>query len=303
MKDIRKIAIYIVIIALTIYGFYILNEKNEHLQNETHQEITKLTSPFLDIYYMDVGEADSTLIRYKDINVLIDGGNTVDGKRLVTYYKSLGVDHFDIVFGTHAHEDHIGGFNFLLRKFPIERFIMPDVPAEWKSYSNMIDALNEKKITLEDPTIDQEIDLGELHFEILWVSHDKEDHNYNSMIIKMTYLDTTYLFTGDATNESEAEILEKDLKSDVLKVAHHGSNHSSSANFLTKVSPKYAIISVGKDNDYGFPKQVTLDKLERLGATIYRTDINHTIRLESDGKNINFDFIDTNTNGGDLGDS
>ena len=121
----------------------------------------------------------------------------------------------------------------------------------------------------------------------------------SSLIIKLTYKNKSFLFTGATTKEVEDKILDKEINSNLLKVSHHGSNDASSANFLVKVHPEYAIISVGKDNDYYHPHQVTLDKLERLGTKIYRTDLDGTIIVKSDGENINIETIKTNTNTGD----
>ena len=101
---------------------------------------------------------------------------------------------------------------------------------------------------------------------------------------------------SDATSEIERSILEEDIKSDVLKVSHHGSKYSSIANFLYKVKPKYAIIQVGKNNDYDLPKKVVLDKLEKINAKIYRTDLDGTIILKSDGTNITIETKQTDTN-------
>ena len=296
-KNIRK---FVFIVLIMIVGFYLYqNYYPKLIPNQISDQIDE-SLDLLHIYFMDVGEADSTLIRYKDKNVLIDGGNTVDGKKLVSFYKSIGVDHFDVVVGTHAHEDHIGGFNFLLRKFPVYQFYMPSPAAEWKSYSNMLDALEENHISYEVPNIDDSIVLDDLSFHVLWIGNDQEDHNYNAISLKLDYLDTSYLFMSDSPIESEDSMLHKNIQSNVLKVGHHGSNHASSAKFLKEVSPNYCVISVGKDNDYGFPKQVTLDKLERISCTVYRTDKDHTIHLMSDGYAIQFEFIDTDTNGGDL---
>ena len=117
--------------------------------------------------------------------------------------------------------------------------------------------------------------------------------------IKLTYKNTTYLFMGDATSKVEKILINegKDLSSDVLKVGHHGSQYSSTATFLKKVNPSYAVIQVGQDNEYDHPKQVTLDKLNKLNTLTYRTDEQGTIILTSDGENITFETIKTNTNG------
>ena len=263
--------------------------------NKVEEKVTT-NNDLLEIYYLDVGQADSTLIRYKDYNVLIDGGNTVDGPFLVSYFKELGIQKFQYVIATHAHEDHIGGLSRIIYHFPIEHFYMPNHSSTWKSYLNLMKALDSEGVVLETPSEDDTFDLEELHFTILWIGEDKEDYNENSIVLKLDYLNTHYLFMADATGDVERQIINKDLSCDVIKIGHHGSKYSSVAPFLETVQPKYAVISLGRDNEYHYPHQVVLDKLEYLNVKVYRTDLDHTIHLTSDGSSISFDTIHTNTN-------
>ena len=293
MKDFMKRLIQVVVTILILVGLSYLFREGDP---EKEVKPSKTSTNSLEIYYFDVGNADSTLIRYQDYNVLIDAGNTVDGVKLVPYLKELGIDHFDTVIATHAHEDHIGGMSRVVYNFPITHFYMPNHSSTWKSYDNLMKALEKQNVTLETPSIDQTFDLGDLHFTILWVG-DSEDYNENSIVLKLNFLNTSYLFMADATGDVERQILEKDLSCDVIKIGHHGSKYSSVAPFLETVQPKYAVISVGKDNEYHYPHQVVLDKLEYLQVEVYRTDIYHTIHLTSNGENITFDFIETDLNG------
>ena len=237
------------------------------------------------------------MIRYQDYNVLIDAGNTVDGVKLVPYLKELGVDHFNYVIATHAHEDHIGGMSRVVYNFPIEHFYMPNHSSTWKSYSNLMKALEKENVTLETPEIDSTFDVGDLHFTVLWVGEDKEDYNENSIVLKLEFYHTKYLFMADAPGEVERQILEKDLSCDVIRIGHHGSKYSSVAPFLETVKPKYAVISVGKDNEYYYPHQVVLDKIDYLNIKLYRTDLDHTIHLITDGSSITFESIETDLDG------
>lgn len=277
------------------------NKQEPKLKEKTiNNEINK-NDDLLEIYYLNVGEADSTYIHYKDYDLLIDAGNTVDGKNIVAYLKELGVESLDYVFATHAHEDHMGGMHWIIYKFKVNNFYMPNHPAEWKSYENLMKALKDENVELKEPTIDQELTLEDLKLKVLWVGNS-EDYNENSIVLKLTYKDRKFLFMADATTEVESKLLDKDIDSDVLKVGHHGSRDATSANFIYKVNPKYAIISVGKDNEYNHPHQVTLDKLNKLNSVIYRTDQDNTIHLTSDGKGIYIESIDKNLNGGDIKD-
>lgn len=288
-KVLLSIGILIVLVLITHYMDRDKETKPVPIENSS--------SDLLEIYYFDVGQADSTLISYQNYHVLIDAGNTVDGVKLVPYFKELGIDHFDYVIATHAHEDHIGGMSRVVYNFPIDHFYMPNHSSEWKSYSNLMKALEKENVPLETPSVDSTFDLGDLHFMILWIGEDKEDYNENSIVLRLDFFNTSYLFMGDATGDSERNIDSNQLPCDVLKVGHHGSKYSSVAPFLETVKPKYAVISVGKENEYHYPHQVVLDKLEYLGVTVYRTDLNHTIHLQSNGRSIQFDFLETDLDG------
>ncbi len=258
----------------------------------------KLNKDFM-ILFIDVGQADSILIKSNDEYMLIDAGNNKDGAKLTTFFSDLNIKEFKYVVGTHAHEDHIGGMDNIIKNFKIKNFYMPDEITTTESFNDVLSALESKNIKFQTPNINQKLKLGDAVINIIYVGTNMEDLNDTSIILKITYKDTSYLFTGDATSEVEKEILNKDIESDVLKVGHHGSKYSNSAQFLNKVKPKYAIISCGKNNDYGHPHSVVVDKLKKLKATIYRTDKLGTIVLTSDGKNINIMTVKTDTNGGD----
>ena len=274
--------------------------KDEINKNDNSKKVSniKLNKEFM-ILYLDVGQADSILIKSKDEYMLIDAGNNKDGRKLTTFLSDLDIKEFKYVVGTHAHEDHIGGMDDIIKNFKIKNFYMPDAVTTTETFNDVLSALESKNIKFQTPSIGQKLKLGDAVINILSVKSEAEDLNDTSIVLKVTYKDTSYLFTGDATSEVEKEILNKDIESDVLKVGHHGSKYSNSAQFLNKVKPKYAIISCGKNNDYGHPHSVVVDKLKKLKATIYRTDKLGTIVLTSDGKNINIMSAKTDTNGGD----
>ena len=300
IKRILKIFILLLLIVITYYYkdniYKPTKVKENNIQNKVEE---KIINNNLEIQFIDVGEADCALINSNGEYALIDAGNTIDGNKIVKYFESLGITDFKYLFGTHAHEDHIGGLANVIYNFNIGKVYMPNVPSEYKSYHNVLKALNKKNLELNYPINDEEYKLGESTLKIIYNGENEEEINNSSLIIKITYKNKSFLFTGDTTKEVENKILEKDLNSNILKVSHHGSNDASSANFLIKVHPEYAIISVGKENDYYHPHQVTLEKLERLGTKIYRTDQDGTIIVKSDGDNINIETIKTNTNTGD----
>lgn len=251
----------------------------------------------LQIWFLDVGQADSILIQDNDTYMLIDAGNNEDGEKLVSYFQSLGIESFQYVIGTHAHEDHIGGMNDIIDNFNIGTFYMPDAITTTATFESVLDSLEAKNIAFQTPTVDSTFELGDATIDVLYVGTDDTDLNNTSIVLKLTYGNISILFMGDAEKEVETIIEKKDISADVLKVGHHGSNTSSSKTFLEKVNPSYAIISVGTGNSYGHPSNTTIQNLENQNIQIYRTDENGTIIMTSDGTNITFQTIQTNTNG------
>ena len=301
MKKILKGLFKFLFIVAILVCTYFYDDIEKYINNINVLDNVKSTVKYdddLKIYFVDVGQADCILIKYLNNNILIDAGNNEDGPLLVQYFKSLGVDKFDYVIGTHAHEDHIGGMDDIINNFQIDHFMMPDVITPTKTFEDVLDSLANHNVKFETPTIDSKFNVSLLNFQILFVGDDKSDLNNTSIVAKLSFGDTSYLFMGDATSSVENMILNKNISSDVLKVGHHGSQYSSSATFLKKVSPKYAVIQVGANNSYNHPKAVVLNKLKRICSKIYRTDLDGTVILTSDGVNINFETVKTNTNGG-----
>ncbi len=298
-KDLKNIIIKTIFIILIFVAYFSLDYYTKYKEKINYREdsIKLEANDKLKVYFIDVGEADSILINDNNEFTLIDGGNNRDGKKLVEYFKSLGITKFKYIFATHAHEDHIGGLDYIIRNFDIDTFYMPDTKVDNITYYEVLEELKKKNKEVTIPTIDDTITIKKAKLRILFSGTDTEELNNSCIVLKLLYGDNSYLFMSDATYEIENNILNKNLKSDVLKVGHHGSNYSTSANFLYRVHPSYSVISVGKNNDYGFPKKGTINKLNRINSKIYRTDLDGTIISTSDGKNISFMSEKTNTNG------
>jgi len=260
--------------------------------------VKEITNAPLAIYFLNVGQAESILIKSNNEYMLIDAGNNNDGKKLVNFFKSLDIEEFKIVVGTHAHEDHIGGLDNIIKNFKIENFYMPSDTTTTTTFLEVLNALEKKKIKFQTPDIGTKLILGDSEIEVISIKENQEDLNDTSIVLKLTYKNISILFTGDITSNTEKELLNKNIESTVLKVAHHGSKYSNSAQFLRKVNPSFAVISCGNNNEYGHPHQVVLEKLEKMNTKIYRTDLLGTIILESDGESINFKNINTDTDGG-----
>lgn len=256
-------------------------------------------SDTLKVYITDVGQADSILIRDGNYNMLIDAGNNSDGEKLVKYYKELGITSFKYVFASHPHEDHIGGMDDIINNFDIENFYMPDKLSTTKTFEDMLDALERRNLKYIVPKVNDKLSLNNSNIDVIYVGSDESDINDSSIVLKLNYFSNSFLFTGDLGSNKEKEILNSgaNIKADVLKVGHHGSSYSTASLFLDKVNPSFAAISVGKNNIYKHPASSTLEKLNKRGIKVYRTDLDGTILFESNGKDISVSTFDTLTNG------
>ena len=302
-KKINKI-IYLVI--LLFLAFLMTYEPDVYKKLETFvlgsdnsikEEYTIPSDGNLNVYFIDVGQADCILVNLGDKNMLIDAGNNEDGAKLVKYIKSLGIKKFNYVIGTHAHEDHIGGMDDIINNFEIENFFMPDVVTTTKTFEDVLDSLENKKVKFQTPSIGDTFNMDSLGVKVLHVGNDKTDLNGTSIVIKAQYGKISFMFTGDATSDVENKIKDMDLSSTVLKVAHHGSKYSTTATFLNKVNPEYAVIMTGIGNSYGHPHKLVLDKLEKKNIKIYRTDLLGTILFKTDGERLDITSFKTDTNG------
>lgn len=300
-KQKKQLIEAILVIIITIISIYFNNEKEVQsptTQNrETEQVINTSDADNLKVHFIDVGQADSILIEQNNEYMLIDAGNNEDGPLLVNYFNNLGITSFKYVFGTHAHEDHIGGLDDIIENFTIENFYMPEVITTTKTFEDVLDALEAKQVAFQTPKINDELTLKDSKIKVLSLLNDDEDLNDTSIVLRLKYGTTSFLFTGDASSTIEKNILNKEIQSDVLKLGHHGSRYSTSKEFLKKVSPTYAIISVGKNNSYNHPHSEVFKRLNEQNVKIYRTDEQGTIIAESNGTIINFTTIKTNTNG------
>lgn len=243
------------------------------------------------IDYIDVGQADSILIRQGDATMLIDGGTSECRDDLLTFLSDKNIDKFEYIIGTHTHEDHIGSLDDVVNSYDFDTFLFPNTTATTKTFENLVLAVQQKNKKFTVPQVGQEYSLGEARFQILAPNSDEySSANNYSIVIKLTYGSNTFLFTGDAESLSEQEILDTgfDVNADVLKIGHHGSTTSTSKEFLDKVSPKFAVISVGENNSYNLPTKTTMEKLQEKNIPVYRTDEQGTIECISDGTNITF---------------
>lgn len=232
----------------------------------------------LHVYYIDVGQADSILIVNQNQSALIDAGNNEDGENVVNFIKSKGITKLDYVIGTHPHEDHIGGLDDVINNIEVDKIYLPKIQTNTKTYEDVLQAIQNKNQKISSFNKGDKFTIGDTNLEVMTESIlDKNNLNLSSNIIRMEFNGTSFLFTGDAETENEKTITWP--QTDILKVGHHGSTTSTSQNFLNQIKPKYAIILVGKDNDYGHPNKKILERLENAEVEIFRTDECGTIEI------------------------
>lgn len=244
------------------------------------------TDADLAVHFIDVGQGDSTLIEANGHYMLIDAGEKDQTDTVINYLKAQGVKSLDYVIGTHPHSDHIGGLEGVIREFDVKNVLLPEKEHTTRIYEKLLDAIADKNLKVTIPKVGERCSLGEASFQIISPSRDYGDNLNNwSIGIRLVYGETSFVLCGDAEKEAEQDILLSGLplKADVLKVSHHGSSTSSSPEFINAVSPRYAVISCGKNNDYGHPHKETLDLLKKQGINVLRTDQLGTIVIESDG--------------------
>ncbi len=248
----------------------------------------------LKIHFLDVGQADSTLIELPNDHImLIDGGNNNDSDMIIEYLNEKDIKKIDYLIGTHPHEDHIGGLDDIIDSLEIGKIYLPGVVHTTKTFEDLLISIKRKGKKIITAKAGVNI-VNEEQLKLYFLSPIKEEYNelnHYSTVIKLEYQENSFLFTGDAEVINEEDIIKEysDIsKVDVLKVAHHGSSSSTSNNFLDITEPDYGIISVGKDNQYGHPSSTVIKRLNDKDIKIYRTDLQGTIILSSNGVKISF---------------
>ena len=240
------------------------------------------------MHFIDVGQGDCIFLQTGKANMLIDSGNPEDGPEVSDYLSALGVTEINAFVGSHPHEDHLGGAATVVRSFNIDEMIMTDCVSTSFFFEKLLNSLDERNVTVTEPPVGGVRNVGDMRVEFLAPLELGGDMNNNSIIMRVTFGEISAMFTGDAEELAERELLLENvnLKSDILKVGHHGSSYSSSNEFLRAVSPKIAVIQSGIGNSYGHPHAEALSRLSACGAKVYRCDEQGTIVLKTDGKTI-----------------
>ena len=301
----RLLAILIVFIISYAYNRFFMKENlnnsnkvnlKDNINNSKFADVD-LNNEDFNVLFMYVGQADSTLIKYKNKTMLIDAGNNEDGKNIVKFLKDKGISKLDYIVGTHYDEDHIGGLDDIIENFDIGKFYLSNGGELGPNYYNLEKAAKKKNLAITIPKVGDKIDFGDVDMEVMAASKfDGKNDNNASIVIQAKYGSRKYLFMGDLEKQEEAK--RKWNEVDVLKAGHHGSNTSSTQEFLNQVKPKYVFVSAGKNNKYRLPNVKAIERIEKTGAKIFRTDVNESsFWLTSNGNDIDIKEVSINLDG------
>ena len=291
-QNIYSVLILLIFVVLICIIAIFLNNNNTTLYSNIG-----IDNELLNVIYFNVGQADSTLITINGYTMLIDTGNNSDGYYIAEFLKAQNINKIDYLILTHLDEDHIGGAYKIIQELNIDIIYMPNMENDKEFYKKLVSTANRYNVNIDKSLTasnDINYNLGQATWKVLNINSDNPNNkNDSSIVVELCYNSTKYLFMGDATTKVEES--RKWNNVDVLKVGHHGSESSTSKDFVEQVHPKYAIIST--NGRYGHPSTEVLERLEEIGTKIYRTDENNTIWLTSNGYEINIEELDYNLDG------
>ena len=269
-------ALIIICYAAGLWIRFFREQGNELPEDATGMEIT----------FLDVGEGDAILVTADGESMLVDGGLPECSDLIYTVLKNRELDHLRYVVCTHPHSDHVGGLAGALRYATVDEAFCCTAEYDSRSFGSFLKALEKQGVQLQIPEAGRQLQLGAAVITVISPAREYEELNDDSLVLRIDYGRSSVLLTADVGYQAELDMMDSDypLHADILKVGHHGSGSSSNYYFLDAVEPQYTVISVGRDNENGHPSQKVLDKLEKIGAEIFRTDTDGDITFVSDGK-------------------
>lgn len=291
-----------IIISLGLYEYFeapdLAPEEEVVVEDTSQNEEDIVESPGnLEVHFLDVGQADCTLIKCDGYTMLIDAGEDDQGTKIQNYLKKQGVEKLDYLVLTHPDSDHIGSADVILTKFETGMVFISDFEKETRIYIDLLQLMKDSQIEYLTPEVGDIYPLGSASFQILAPNDEYEDPNNTSIALLLTHGENSFLFTGDAEKSAEKDMLDNglNLAADVFHAGHHGSKTSNTEDFMDAVNPQYVVISCGADNSYGLPDAEVLNRFRQNGIKVYRTDEQGTIVVSSDGKQITFNASPSET--------
>lgn len=298
-----------IIASLVMYGYFetpsmaseqstkdveISSTKDEYTVEKLGKEPVKGE---LEVHFLDVGQADCTLVKCDGYTMLIDTGLDDQGTKIQNYLQKQGIDRLDYLVLTHSDADHIGSADVVMTKFDIGTIFMSNFEKETKTYKNLLKIIEENQIHYLSPAVGNVYALGSASFRILAPNREYDTPNDTSIALLITHGENTFLFTGDAEKDAEEDMLNNGLSlaADVFHAGHHGSKTSNTQEFIDAVMPRYAVISCGVDNSYGLPDAEVLNRFREKEMMVYRTDEQGTIVATSNGEKITFNAAPSET--------
>lgn len=267
-------------------------EPTTEISPETKPIPIRTADSTFDIYFLDVDQGDAACVICDGEAMLIDGGNKSKSSLIYSFLQSHNITHLTYIVATHPDSDHVGGLSGALNYATVGAAFCTVTDYDTEPFQDFIRYLGKRNCTITVPSPGDEFYLGCAHVTILYPEPSVTKTDNTSLTLHIEYGDTSFLFTGDCETDDETELLSSgfNLRSDVLKVAHHGSRYSTSGRFLNAVQPSYAVISVGGGNTYGHPTEEVLSNLKSHGVILFRTDINGDVHCSSDGSTVTFDI-------------
>lgn len=291
-KKYNKYQIVVSLVVLTVVSLY--TALTDGLPHDSNGE-TPIVLPdgsYLRVDYVDVGQADFVIIECDGKYMTIDGGNVADRATVTAALESRGIHEVEYVIATHAHEDHCGAIPAIFSYADVENVYCPVTEYRSSAFNQFLTSVEDEGLAVTVPVLGEQFTLGSAAVEVIGPAKDYDDTNNTSIVLRLTYGEKSFLFTGDAETSAEKDILALgfDVSADVLKVGHHGSSTSTSYQWLKAVAPQYGIISSSREDapEYNHPHEEVVSRLRDADVTVYRTDLQGTVTCITDGTTLSF---------------